>query len=127
VKKGVRKRAVAKGILLFLDLIGVGNSGGQEWNEEESCLVCHNRVRWRRVRSVNIRVGWVECAKLHHSPSRATNPKVQRMYRDLVLREHLSEDVCGHILSWAELDVDVPVGYGLTDEMISYIDVFGRA
>jgi hypothetical protein len=65
MKKGVHKHAAAKGISLFLDSIGVGNSGGQEWNEEESCLVCRDRARRRWVCSVNVRVGWVECAELH--------------------------------------------------------------
>ena len=46
------------------------------------------------------------------------------MYRDLVLRERLSEDVRSHILSGAVLDVDVPSGDGLTNKMKAYIDMF---
>jgi hypothetical protein len=72
MKKGVRKHAVAKGILSFLDSKGVGTSGGQEWNEEESCLVCHNCAWQRQVCSVNIQVGQVKCAELHHMMSHIT-------------------------------------------------------
>ena len=63
-------------------------------------------------------------ADLHHSPSRATNPEVQRVYRDLVLRERLREDVHGHIFCWTIDEFDVFVGNRLADKMKSNIDVF---
>ena len=49
------------------------------------------------------------------------------MQRNLVPRECLSEDVRGHVLSWAILDVDVPIQYGLMNKMKPNINVFGSS
>ena len=49
------------------------------------------------------------------------------MYRDLVLWERLSEDVHSHILSGAVLDIDVPSGDGLLNEMKMYVNMFGAS
>ena len=49
------------------------------------------------------------------------------MYRDLVSQECLSEDVCHHILSWAICDLCVPIGYGLTNKMKAYVDMFSTS
>ena len=49
------------------------------------------------------------------------------MYHDLVLRERLSEDVCSHILSGAVFDIDVPSGDGLSNEMKTYVNMFGAS
>ena len=46
------------------------------------------------------------------------------MYCDLVSQECLSEDVCHHILSWAIHDLHVSIGYGLTNKMKVYVDMF---
>ena len=49
------------------------------------------------------------------------------MYCDLVSRERLSEDVRRHILSWAILDLRVPIGYGLMNKMKVYVDMFSTS
>jgi uncharacterized membrane protein len=60
-----------------------------------------------------------------------TSPQVQQIPRfckwivTLCFWEHFHEDVCSHDFSGAVFDVDVPVSYGLVDEMILYVDVLG--
>ena len=49
------------------------------------------------------------------------------MYRDLVSRERFSEDVRCHVLSWAIRDLCVPIGYGLTNKMKVYVDMFSMS
>ena len=49
------------------------------------------------------------------------------MYRDLVSRERFSEDVRRHVLSWAIRDLCVPIGYGLTNKMKTYVDMFSTS
>ena len=65
--------------------------------------------------------------EIHHSPSRATNPEVLRVYRSLVLWECFSEDVRSHILSGAVLDVDVPSVYGLTNKMKADVNMLSAS
>ena len=66
-------------------------------------------------------------SNMHHSFSRATNPGVLQMYCNLVSWECLSEDVRHHILSWAIHDLHVPIGYGLTNKMKVYVDMFSMS
>jgi hypothetical protein len=65
----------------------------------------------------------VKCTILQHSPSRATNPEGLQVQCNLELWECLSEDVCSHIFCGAILDVDVPVGDGLSNKMKLNVDV----
>ena len=54
-------------------------------------------------------------AKVRH-PSITTNPQAQQMTCDHMLGERLCKDAA--VISWAILDVDMPIGYGLTDSKV---------
>ena len=87
-------------------------------------LRCRDRAQRKLVRLMDARVGRVECAEMQHSPSRATNPESLRVQRDFEFRERLREDVCSHSLHGAVFDIDLPVRYGLSNEVKTYVDVF---
>src|SRR6266702_2643499 len=82
------------------------------------CILVHMHL-------VTLRSAGLSVPKMQHSPSRSTNPEGLRMQRDLELRERLREDVRGHVVRRAVLDVDCLVGDGLANEMEPYVDVFG--
>lgn len=46
---------------------------------------------------------------------------------DLIFQERFGEDVRCHVLSRAELDVDMPIGNGLTYKMKANVDMFGMS
>ena len=46
------------------------------------------------------------------------------MQRDFKFRERLREDVRGHSLCGAVFDVDLPVRYGLANEVETYVNMF---
>ena len=69
------------------------------------------------------RVGQVECVEIQHSPSSAANPKVQRMDCDFMFWERFCEDVHGHFVGWAILDVNTFVCNSLTDVVEAYVDM----
>ena len=46
------------------------------------------------------------------------------MQRNFKFRERLREDVRGHSLRGAVFNVDLPVRYGLANEVETYVDMF---
>ena len=64
-------------------------------------------------------------ADMQHSPSSLDDPEVWEVDCSLVLGESLRKDVGGHFLSGTIDHDDLLISYGLANEVIPDVDMFG--
>ena len=64
-------------------------------------------------------------ANMQHSPSSLDDPEVLEVNRHFVLGKCFCKDVGSHLLGGTICHSNLFVSYGLADEMVPNVDVFG--
>src|SRR6267142_2555786 len=61
--------------------------------------------------------------QFHHSPAGATQSEPERVLRDLPARKRLRENVSGHVVRRAVLQINKPPLYHIPNEVVADVDV----